>query len=427
MSSTGQNLKDWRLLLTAAERAVMLEDIARVSLTAGAEGFPEQPWAGLGVTPQAEAAPKSPVEQLGFIEHLLPALAQDVSQISRSPLFAAAPCGQAAFPERARRVQTASWMAYARQGGAQRTLEETKTALSYNTPENRAVKSFLGRLRRDCQTIAHAAEAAEEAGALERALHCKRQVSRMGTETWWQEVTPRSGDWAQPLPQRGSFRPDYAGVSLAGYRYRTGFSFEWDHPLLLLPPRETWRLYEMWCLFTVLRALHELGWHQPAPESFAGFFAVREGRLLLSLAIGEKSRLCLRSPQGRTISLTYNQAFAEGRESLSHTMRPDIALSDGKRVWLLDAKFKPYSEPGEEGDDVNQMHAYRDAIIGVGGRNVACAWCLYAGLTGPQANRSHLTYGRGAGAPVGALCLRPGSAETFTALRDLLRRWLAAG
>ena len=125
------------------------------------------------------------------------------------------------------------------------------------------------------------------------------------------------------------------------------------------------------------------------------------------------------------LALTYNQTFAEGRGSLTHTMQPDLTLTDGERVWILDAKFKLYAEPGEEGADINQMHAYRDAIIGIDGtRTVTHAWCLYAGQA-QSSNRVRITYGRDTDTPVGALCLRPGSAETVTSLRGLLAYWLS--
>ncbi len=108
-------------------------------------------------------------------------------------------------------------------------------------------------------------------------------------------------------------------------------------------------------------------------------------------------------------------------------MQPDIALTeDGPegRMWILDAKFKPYALPGEEGDDINQMHAYRDAIVdGNRRRCVAHAWCLYAGLAATP-NRPQITYGGGETAIVGALCLRPGDSASFRNLRGLLASWL---
>ena len=408
-------------MLTAAERAVMLGDIARVSLAAGATLFPEQPWSSLGASDGILGTAKSPVEQLAFVEHLLPMLIQAVRQIGQAPLASAAACTRLVRPEQARRVTASAWMSHTRQSRSQPPLRETVTLFSPDTPENRTVKSFVDVLTRDCRAIALLAAAEDEPAVSERALCCARRLGQIACD-WWKDVTLRRSAWTQPPTQRGSLRPDYAAVFRFAGQYRRGFSFEWDHPLLMLPPRETWQLYETWCLLTVFQALRDLGWDSaPAQE----VFTVREGRLTLTLAVGQQSQSTLRSAQGQTLTLAYNRTFAEGRESLTHTMRPDITLSDGERVWLLDAKFKPYCEPGEEGEDINQMHAYRDAIIGSRGRSVARAWCLYAGLTG-TANQAHLTYGRGAQTPIGALCLRPGSAETLTNLGRLLQSWLAS-
>lgn len=410
-------------MLTATERAVMLQDIARVSLAAGTTLFPEQPWSSIGVSAETAGIPKSPVEQLAFAEHCLPALTRATRQIERTPLTSAAACTRQVRPEHARRVTASAWMSHARQSRYRPPLGETVTLYSPDTPENRAVKSFLGVLMRDCRAIALLADAEEEPEVSERALRCARRLNQLTCEAWWEEVTTVRGAWMQPPTQRGSLRSDYAAVHRLASQYRRGFLFEWDYPLLTLPPHETWRLYEIWCYFTVLHALRERGWEIKASQEV---FTLREGRLTLTLAVGEQSQIVLRSAEGRALLLAYNQTFSEGRESLTHTMRPDITLSDGERVWILDAKFKPYSEPGEEGEDINQMHAYKDAIVGRHGRSVACAWCLYAGLTGAP-NRAHLTYGRGAQTPVGALCLRPGSAETFSALGVLLGQWLSPG
>ena len=401
----------------------MLDDIARVSLAAGARLFPDQPWSNFGIAPDSAAGPKSPAEQLHFIEYWLPRLAQAVTQIERSPLSAAAAKARAVLPMQARRVPASAWMTHARRGPSRRTVDETWTVLSHDIPENRALKSFRDVLVRDCRAIARLAEAEKEAEATARAAGCTRRLEGLLGAAWWGEVTARA-EWVQPPTLREIARTDYAQIAQARAGYRKGFGFNWDQPLLTLPPRETWRLYEVWCLLTVLQALQEGGWEVVPPSET---FAVRAGRLTLTLAVGEKSRVHLHSASGQPLSLTYNQTFAEGQESLTHSMQPDITLSDGERVWILDAKFKPYSEPGEEGEDINQMHAYRDAIAGSGGtRRVAAAWCLYAGLT-HTLNRARITYGRSPDTPVGALCLRPSDMGTHTNLRCLLSQWLPAG
>ncbi len=401
----------------------MLGDIARVSLAVGMRLFPEQPWTNFGVSTET-AASKSPMEQLCFIKYLLPILAQTLAQITQSPLTDAAVTTCAALPHQARRVTSGAWMTHTRLHPSRRTVDETVTVVSHDTPENRAVKSFLDVLGRDCRAIALLAEAEDEPEAATRAADCACRLRGLLRAAWWEEVTPKRGDWALPPTLRETVRPNYARMARERHRYRVGFGFDWDQPLLTLPPRETWRVYETWCLLSVLRALQDMGWGVTSAQEM---FAVRVGRLALTLAVGETSRMELRSASGQSLSLIYNRTFAEGRESLTHAMQPDITLSDGERLWILDAKFKPYMEPGEEGEDINQMHAYRDAIIGPSGtRRVAAAWCLYAGLTRTP-NRHQLTYGRNGGTSVGALCLRPGDAATQANLRCLLTQWLLSG
>ena len=82
-----QGPPDWRRMLTAPERARMLDDIARVSLAVGARLFPGQPWQDLDVAASSVAARKSPVERLGFIERVLPCLTQAAAQIGRGPAW----------------------------------------------------------------------------------------------------------------------------------------------------------------------------------------------------------------------------------------------------------------------------------------------------------------------------------------------------
>ncbi len=155
----------------------------------------------------------------------------------------------------------------------------------------------------------------------------------------------------------------------------------------MLDSRDVWRLYETWCLFQTLDSLRTLGFaparpHAPTPA----LLTIREGRLLWTLAPGSVWAITLTGPHERTVDVSYNQTFAEGRESVSHAMQPDITLSSGGTRWVLDAKLKAYTLPGEEGEDINQMHAYRDGIVDrTGTRVVARAWCLYAGLADTSA------------------------------------------
>jgi len=427
---------DWRRLLTARERERMLDDIARVSLAVGADLFPGQPWQDMGVAPDAPDTPHSPVERLAWVERLLPLLTPALAQISRDPLTdAVTEVRPVSPPPRARRVGTQALLQAVRRGHADRWLPETVSALSLDTPENRAVKAFLQMLRRDCLAVERLAAVEEEADVETRAARCAAVLGGL-LSGWWEAVSSESAAWTGPPTARATARPEYARVFREMRRARRGFGFDWTHPLLTLPPRETWRLYEAWCLFAALDALRALGWRPTAGADAlpSDLFLARAGRLTLSLATDGPSRLVLHGPDGRRLALVYNETFTEGQRSLSHTMQPDITLALGDRLWVLDAKFKPYALPGEEGDDINQMHAYRDAITSFSGfsgdsaadRSVARAWLLYAGRADAE-NRARITYGAAADPGIGALCLRPGDDASFTGLCRLLALWLGEG
>lgn len=417
---------DWRLLLTEAERARMLQEIAQVGLAVGRLLFPERTWDDLDIAAGSLLTRKSPVERLGFIVALLPELSRAVEQIARMPLvLPAKEARRVAPPDRARRIDTPSLLRAVRGGHAGRWIEETVTALSPDTPENRAVWAFLQTLGRDARTIAGMAEAAGEAEIAQSAKECAGRLHAFQIGLGWPEM-PVGSSWTAPPTHRMLAHPTYARIAEWMRRYRQSFRFDWSHPLFGLPSRETWRIYEIWGLFQTLEALLTLG-YQPTDEpggTSTSLFTVKQDRLLFRLAKGQESRLTLRAPQGRTVSLFYNRPYPARRHSLSRTMQPDITLEDDAGgTWILDPKFKAYATPGDEADDIDQMHAYRDAIVdGNGHKPVRRAWCLYAGRTGGAA-RPLIAYGPATGSVVGALCLHPGDSEGLTRLCQLLAAW----
>ena len=106
------------------------------------------------------------------------------------------------------------------------------------------------------------------------------------------------------------------------------------------------------------------------------------------------------------------------------------------RLLLLDPKYRSYSEVGAEQEDVDKMHAYRDAIVrtdestGQAVPAVDAAWCLFPGVPPSSYSRpeplraypaSTQTQPFGT-AGVGAVQVRP--AAENTELTALLRYWL---
>ncbi|MBV9848309.1 MAG: DUF2357 domain-containing protein [Armatimonadetes bacterium] len=426
---------DWRQLLTEVERARMLDDIARVSLAVGRRLFPDRAWDDLDIAAGSLAARKSPMERLWFIERLLPDLTRVVHRIMETPVtLPAREARVVAPPLRARRVETAAILTAVRRGHAERRLEERATAVTPDTPENRAVKAFLAALRRDAAAIGDIAEAVGEEEICRAARTVAGRLRGLIALPLWEDVTDDALAWRQPPTHRMLADARYARLAEAMRRYRQSFQFDWANPLFSLPSRETWRLYEAWGLFQALEALLALGYAPVADVNAAAnaLFAVHQERLTFALVKGVESRIGLLCPDGRRLGLFYNRAYPQRVRSLSRTMQPDIAIerigppapNSAGATWILDPKFKTYAAAGSEGDDMDQMHAYRDAVVDAGGgKPVARAWCLYAGGVDGGA-RPLIAYGPPASSIVGALHLRPGDAGGFERLCHLLAGWL---
>lgn len=413
-------------LFTDSERAEMLVDIASVSLAAARSLYPAHEWQDLDIAGGTLLARKSPIERLALIVHLLPELTCAVERVSSSPLMRPITVARrAAPPVRARRVAASAILRAAREGHAGEWLEETRTALTADTHENRALLSFLEVLRGDALTISRMADAIADTDTAAAARQAARRLRGLTALSVWNSVTRDPAAWTAAPTHLLLSHPAYAPVAAGMSRYRRAFKFDWQHPVFAVPAREMWQLYETWGLFQTLRALLALGCVPRAGTPGRSIFAIRRDRLALRLAKGVPSRIALRTPKGAALSLFYNQVFPAGQRSLSRTMQPDIALeTDNGDTFLLDPKFKAYREPGDEAGDIDQMHAYRDAITNdMGGKVVCRAWCLYAGAAGERPVISyHEMPGRSI---VGALRLRPADPDGFARLCSLLAHWLS--
>lgn len=413
-------------LLTLAEHARMLQDIAQVSLAVAARADTARSWDDLDAAPGT--APPCPRERLAFLRRALPLLAQACAQIARAPL-ADLHVGvrRASPPARARRVSTSALLRAVRGGHAGQWVDETVSLPTTDTPEARLARSFLGRLRRDADAIAALADAAELPGIAAEARACASRAQALCALPVWDAVTEDGVAWAAAPTARMTRHPAFARIAAVVQEYRHAFAFDWGHPVFALPARAQWQLYETWCVFQTLRALLHLG-AASRPGALAlphSLLAVRHTQLVVRLAVGEASRLDLLCPQGKALSLFYNRVYPAGLRSLSRTLQPDICLEGGPGdTFLLDAKYKAYAEVGDESGDMDQMHAYRDAIVASNGtRPVRRAWCVYAG--GPDIPaRPVIAYGPWETSLVGALHLRPGDDAGFARLCALLGAWL---
>ena len=418
-------------LFTPAEHARMLQDIAQVSLAVAARADTTRAWDDLDVDTSTTTAPLSPRERLAFLGRALPVLAQACEQIARAPISDLhAQTRRTAPPARARRVSMPALLRAARAGHAGQWVDETVVMPGADTAEARMARSFLGRLRRDADAIAALADAAELGDVAAQARACTSRAKTLHALPVWDAVTDDASAWTHPPTERMQRHPAFGRIAALLDEYRHAFAFDWEHPIFALPARAQWQLYETWGVFQTLRALMQIGF-APCPDTLlrpGGLLAVRQTQLTLRLAVGEASRLDLQRPGGGKLSLFYNRPYPAGQRSLSRTLQPDICLENERGdTFLLDPKYKAYREVGDESGDMDQMHAYRDAIVARDGtRPVRRAWCLYAGSLDAE-SRPLIAYAPPEDSLVGALRLRPGDDAGFARLRALLGAWLGAG
>ena len=292
----------------------------------------------------------------------------------------------------------------------------------------------------------------EEPAAIAAAEGLSRRIDHWRRQPPYCDISP-SVMSGPPPPAEALLRsaPAYRSLYEAIRRFRSGLHIDWSESAVLrFPLLEGWHLYEIWCFLRVGVALRDLGWQLFETDCLV---IVPDG-MRLRLAHGKASRMRFRAPrastslcgQGSLLELVYQPQFvganqtsgrtSTGFHSLSHVMQPDVALIRDHRLLLLDPKYRPYAEFGAEQEDVDKMHAYRDAIVGTDARTgrtvpaVDAAWCLFPGLprdsgANPAPLRTYpaATPDRPFGtAGVGAVQVRPGAQNAE--LSDLLRNWL---
>ena len=474
--------------LTNGERRAMLEDIARIGLAWGRDAetsFSAHP------DRAASAEPVSVQERIALLLRCWSEIAAGLNGMARQPdtrlvrQIVSVPMARAqGGPESASRI--------ARKPGALQTwlcsqpganlpsvsappmLDERRLASSLDTPANRFVVTLLERFALEAESLAPLAAfcgESDQSAQLERAARQARrwrQTSPLGNLAPLREAD--CADWCGGNPTL-RHNSTYAALVRGWQTLHSRLYFDWTVlSWLRLPALETWRLYEIWCFLKVAEALVNLGWRR----TDAPGIRVRNRALRLELATARDSRLRFRRNKD-VLDLLYQPVFSSANQrrqpvaalpdnaaleprrfvSTSHLMQPDIALvwrgTSGTQLFLLDPKFRRYSEPGDEQTDVNKMHTYRDAIVaanplppskeGAPPSAVSGAWCVFAGeplnfvplsvssrpLAPDIALRTypHPTPEQPFGtAPVGAVRLRPDEPDGLNFLGRLLAHWL---
>ena len=187
--------------------------------------------------------------------------------------------------------------------------------------------------------------------------------------------------------------------------------------------RDTPTLYEYWAWVTIIHTLCEMGF---SPTSDSGLFHLTHRGFTFSLSQGESSVIHM-TRGNRHIRCFYNPTYtAISGRTLTHDLRPDIIIeTHAQTLHAFDAKYR--REKAKTGwiplrDDIDKMHAYRDAIGQIVSqtfeRTLKSAVVLFPA---PKETAYHqhpfyksLPYG------IGGLPLLPGDHATINDLRNYL-------
>ena len=289
---------------------------------------------------------------------------------------------------------------------------DARSTPTFDVYENRVLQAFVTlvdlRLRR-LQDVARVATIRDECQTLLRDLAtARRRASFLDT------VVGPSLPPTQPTMVLLK-RPPYR-AALQGYlRLYRSVQVRLDDAALDAPLENLPSLYQKWGTMEVIDAL-------VAAAADAGF-RVEQHRLLqrdrdgffVRLLPDGSPALVLTHPISKVrLSLTPERNFTRsvGLHSISYHQRPDVTVEIAApgttpRLYLFDPKYKFNSDKGNAGaagrarkEDIDKMHAYRDAIRdGDDQRVVKYAAILYPGRT------------RRFGNEVAALCARPDHAD----------------
>jgi predicted component of viral defense system (DUF524 family) len=291
--------------------------------------------------------------------------------------------------QRVERPTSARLLSEALGGHLPVTVDEPTVRQTFDVPENRFVKAFIGQCIGIIETIAAEAErvggafAARTQGESQQMLRALRLVQQASL---WTEVGPmtRLPGESTILQRRQGYREVFR--HFLRLRMTTRIPFDQDDRDLL-EVKDIASLYEIWCFFAVEKAVSAvLGRPIDADSATTS---------MLQRTLGYDLRVTWRDGTALAYNLRFSRSRPEARRSYSVPLRPDITLRlPSGRTHLFDAKFRlrklgdagggdadddEVTDKADErrGDykraDIYKMHTYRDAL------GSATAWVLYPG------------------------------------------------
>ncbi|OQX13627.1 MAG: hypothetical protein BWK76_15945 [Desulfobulbaceae bacterium A2] len=302
--------------------------------------------------------------------------------------------------------------------------------LTVDTAENRFILFFLRMLLAKIETLQTAL--ANRSGSyfnpdIDRHLEMLRhQLDQFSAHNMWRDVGEMRHIPAnsQVLQRKEGYRQLFRLYSLLQLATHCDFLSTDFRNLVEIKDLPT--IYEYWCFFQikkVLDALSRASAIRPIIDKNPLTHELSSG-LCIDYACGAQLRFNT-SYHGSTgvDSLSQENAYTPCGISYSHTLRPDIVITQGHKKLIFDAKYKGHRTgfycEGDDGtiqrwkdEDIDKMHTYREAILGVMG-----SFILYPGsqnMLHPCHTANSYAHG------VGALALRPGQQNDMQAIRELI-------
>ncbi|MGG3455153.1 DUF2357 domain-containing protein [Paenibacillus rhizolycopersici] len=298
------------------------------------------------------------------------------------------------------------------------TALERINRLTFDTAENRMMKLIMSQFVELTEWMADRFSRDKDS------IHGKSEILDENKKMQDELMELQMSDWVQETAELHSI-PRASTVLQRKAGYRQWYSF-YQHWLLggkfpmpdewirtLVDMRDIAKIYEYWCFFMVANEIErKLGAPPTAVKRIEGWDEF--GQLTQGLRLDFASL-------NRKISVYYNKCFGGGQQSYSQNYSPDISLESDGRWHHFDAKFKfeqsPSGVKAAKKEDIDKMHAYRDAI-----RNTETVWVLYPD-SAPMPPRFHSINGSHSyDSGVGSIALSPNNGEGLTrVIEELLR------
>lgn len=293
--------------------------------------------------------------------------------------------------------------------------------------ENRLVKSFYEQVHVRLRRLLPALLAAKQDAAWSEIQSLKEDLHRARRQAVFLDNVGRLSHLPLRLTMVLLKRPLYRAAFEGLIELHRSAWAVLDSPALDSPLENLPTLYQHWGTLQVfhaaLEAAADLG-YEIKQQTLVG----REpGSVFVRLLPDGLTAVSLEHPRrGTRAELVVERSYAKagGLRSVSYSQRPDVTLevhpqARAPRLYLFDPKYKLIAEEADAGrsdgkpkkEDIDKMHAYRDAIRDASGERVV----EYAAIMYPGSETK--TYGQG----LEALSSLPGSVGVLnTRLRKLV-------